>query len=113
MGAEACIGHGPCGFSSYLSLEPEYKTVKQIAAQEIPRLTCLACKLSGELKLYVVLEAKFRSRLNGLNIEDTKLRDFSALNFGNLSPLVTELTNTFIYKSAHLSFCLPTCVPFL
>lgn len=76
MGAEARVGHGPCGFSSYFSLEPEYKTVKQIAAQEIPRLTCLACKLGGELKLYVVLEAKLRSRLNGLNIEDTKLRDF-------------------------------------
>lgn len=78
MGAEACVGHGPCGFSSYLSLEPEYnKTVKQIAAQEIPRLTCLAGKLGGELTLYVVvLEAKLRSRLNGLNIEDTKLRDF-------------------------------------
>lgn len=87
--------------------------MKQIAAQEIPRLTCLACKLGGELMLYVVLEAKFRSRLSGLNIEDTKLRDFSALNFGNLSPLVTELTNMFIYKSAHLSLCLPTCVPFL
>lgn len=113
MGAGACTGQGPYGFSSYLSMEPECKTVKQIAAQEIPRLTCLACKLGGELKLHVVLEAKFGSRLNGLKIEDTKLRDFSALSFGNLSPLVTELTDNFIYKSAHLSLCLPTCVPFL
>lgn len=113
MGAEACTGQGPCGFSSYLSMEPVCKTVKQIAAQEIPRLTRLACKLGGELKLHVVLEAKFGSRLNGLKIEDTKLRDFSALSFGTLSPLVTELTDNFIYKSAHLSLCLPTCVPFL
>lgn len=60
--------------------------MKQIAAQEIPRLTCLACKLGGELMLYVGLEAELRSRLNGLNIEDTKLRDFSALNFGKSFP---------------------------
>lgn len=86
MGAEACVGHGPCGFSSYLSLEPEYKTVKQIAAQEIPRLTCLVCKLGGELKLYVVLEAKLRSQLNGLNKEDTKLRDFFCTKLGESVP---------------------------
>ena len=93
MGAEACTGQGPPGLSSYLSLEPECKTGKHIAAQEIPQLTCLACKLSGELKLSVVLEAKFASQPNGLKMEDTKLRDFSALSFGNLSPLVTELTD--------------------
>lgn len=87
--------------------------MKQIAAQEIPRLTCLACKLGGELKLYVVLEAKFRSQLNGLKTEDTKLRDFSALSFGNLSPLVTELTNTFIYKSAHLPLSANLCAFFV
>lgn len=86
MGAEACTGQGPRGFSSYLSLEPECKTVKQIAAQEIPRLACLACKLGGELKLYVVLEAKFGSQPNGLKIEDTKLRDLSALKFRESVP---------------------------
>lgn len=114
MGADACTGQGPCGLSSYLSSEPECKTVKQIAAaQEIPRLTCLACKLSGELKLSVVLEANCASRPNGLKVEDTKLRDFSALCFGHLSPLVTELTNKVISKSAYLSPCLPPRVPFL
>ncbi|XP_006879898.1 PREDICTED: actin-related protein 2/3 complex subunit 4-like [Elephantulus edwardii] len=56
---------------------------------------------------------QFGSRLNGLKMEDTKLRDFSALSLGSLSPLVTEFTNNFISKSAHLSHCLPTCVPFL
>lgn len=113
-GPEACTGQGPWGLSSYLSLEPECKTVKQIMAQEIPRLTCLAGKLRGERKLSVVLEAQVRiPRPNGLKMEDTKLRDFSALSFGNLSPLVTELTNNVIDKSAHLSPCLPTCVPFL
>lgn len=59
MGAEACTGQGPPGLSSYLSLEPECKVMKQIAAQEIPHLTCLACKRGRKLKLYVVVEASF------------------------------------------------------
>lgn len=36
-------------------------------------------------------------------MEDAKWRDRSALTFGTpKSPLVTELTNDFIYESAHL-----------
>lgn len=50
----------------------------------------------------MVLEARDRVRLVGFKKEDRTLRDFSALSFGTLSSLVTELTNNFIYKSAHL-----------
>lgn len=50
----------------------------------------------------MVLEARDRVRLDGFKKEDRTLRDFSALSFGTLSSLVTELTNNFIYKSAHL-----------
>lgn len=47
---------------------------------------------------------------NGLKIEDTKLRDFSALSFGNLSLLVTELIRSFINLLTCPFVCQPVCL---
>lgn len=53
--AKACTGQRPPGLSSYLSLEPEFKAMEQIA------VPCrLACKLGGDPQLDVAVETRSR-----------------------------------------------------
>lgn len=95
--AKACTGQRPPGLSSYLSLEPECKAVKQIA---VPCCLALPCLQAWRRPAAVCGgRGRFPSQLNGLKTEDTKLRACSALGVGKLSQQVTELTHNFIYKS--------------